>query len=546
MGLGLALVLLVEFGTGTLLLYRRELAGDGADGPFWGLLLNLHDCGLACPHLPGHVPALAAAVPGLGGTTWGGLGLGVLGAALAGLALSGVAAWWPVRRFGRAVRATLRPKFDRGPFRRHRDLHDLAALAALPLLLVWAVTGAVNGVLRAGPGMATGIGGLGLHSGAFVPGWARVPWALAGLAVLYVAGSGIRTWRIRTRRTRRAGTGRAPAIPRQRTAADPRAAEPGASAAGAGRPAVESGTDTTGPGLGPTRRARTGPGSGDTGSGAVAGAPPAGPGAPPGLPDHVVAGSVVADAALVTDRHTPATAPRHQPPAAPRAPRLPAAVSIPAGVGRPVLPATVPVRPAGAGAARSRPEHGGCRVPALRTVALVRTAPGGGTAQAATQVAPPPVAASASPAVPHPAAVHRSAAPVGSAAGTSPADGTRTTSAGGRGTTPPGSGSRTTPPVDAGTAPEADGGAASPATVADRPPAPRNGPVAPVPAQRRHPPGTLPPARAQDATDGNAAARNAAAGNAAAPGPPAPCEPGRRARNPYSRRRRRRARGRRS
>lgn len=263
LGLTVAAALVVEFGSGTLLLYRRELAGDGPAGPFWGTLLNLHDCGLACPGLPGHLPVLAAAVPGLGGTTWGGLGLGLLGLALFALALSGTTAWWPpLRRFGRTLRSRLRPKFDRGSFRAHRDLHDLAGPAVLPLLLVWSVTGAVNGFLSAGPGMEPGSGGTGLHSGAFVPWWVRTVWAAAGLAALHLVGSGLWTWAWRARRTRRAAAARRrtppamrPVIPHQRVGEPPAGANPAGAAVE--RVATEgggSGTAEPGPRPGVLRR----------------------------------------------------------------------------------------------------------------------------------------------------------------------------------------------------------------------------------------------------------------------------------------------------
>ena len=111
-----------------------------------GLLMNLHDCLLSCEGYTGYVPALAATVPGLGTSTWADLVLGVIGLAFAVLALSGLSAWWPsTRRFGKALRTKLTPQLRRGQYRANRDLHDVSAMVALPLLVVWAITGAGYG-----------------------------------------------------------------------------------------------------------------------------------------------------------------------------------------------------------------------------------------------------------------------------------------------------------------------------------------------------------------------------------------------------------------
>lgn len=108
-----------------------------------GFLMNLHDCFLACEGYAGYVPALASTVPGLGELTWANLVLGVVGLGFAVLAVSGVVAWWPsMRRFLRDLRTSLTVHARRGQYRLHRDLHDVLAVVALPLLVVWAVTGA--------------------------------------------------------------------------------------------------------------------------------------------------------------------------------------------------------------------------------------------------------------------------------------------------------------------------------------------------------------------------------------------------------------------
>ncbi|WP_226357291.1 PepSY domain-containing protein [Pseudonocardia sp. ICBG601] len=127
----------IDPGTGNL------LGTAEPDGGFWGVLLNLHDCGLSCETHPGYVAALNVTVPGADELTWGGLVLGVLGLALLLLTLSGTVAWWPsMGRFLRALRTKMRPRLDRGAYRAHRDLHDVGAVLALPLIVVWAVTGA--------------------------------------------------------------------------------------------------------------------------------------------------------------------------------------------------------------------------------------------------------------------------------------------------------------------------------------------------------------------------------------------------------------------
>lgn len=114
---------------------------------FIGLLLNVHDCFLACEGYTGYVPALAATVPGTGELTWANLVLGIVGLGFAVLTVTGVIAWWPsMRRFAKDLRRSLTVHLRRGQYRFNRDLHDVSALIALPLLVVWAVTGAGYGM----------------------------------------------------------------------------------------------------------------------------------------------------------------------------------------------------------------------------------------------------------------------------------------------------------------------------------------------------------------------------------------------------------------
>ena len=127
------------------------LGEDDPEGGVLGFLLNLHDCFLACEGYTGYVPALAASVPGLGELTWANLVLAIVGLGFAVLAVSGVVAWWPVmRRFARDLRRSLTVHLRRGHYRLNRDLHDVGAIVALPLLVVWAITGAGYGLPAVG------------------------------------------------------------------------------------------------------------------------------------------------------------------------------------------------------------------------------------------------------------------------------------------------------------------------------------------------------------------------------------------------------------
>ncbi len=69
----------------------------------------------------------------------GGTAMGIAGIAMTLMLLSGLWAWWPRGRIAKALRA----KADAGRVRRLHDLHKLAGLSTLPLLLPLAVTGAM-------------------------------------------------------------------------------------------------------------------------------------------------------------------------------------------------------------------------------------------------------------------------------------------------------------------------------------------------------------------------------------------------------------------
>jgi uncharacterized iron-regulated membrane protein len=111
---------------------------------------NLHLCGLTCEGYPGYQSWISKDVPKIGNAlgfhedgedypvTWGGLILGVLALLLVFLALSGIWLWWPtIRHFKRGVRI----RFGKNRYARDYDLHQVVGMVALPLLLVWGVTG---------------------------------------------------------------------------------------------------------------------------------------------------------------------------------------------------------------------------------------------------------------------------------------------------------------------------------------------------------------------------------------------------------------------
>ena len=107
---------------------------------------NLHECFLTCPSLPGYAEILAAEVPGTGWlghegnpVTVGSLVLGVMGLVLLFLAVSGLWLWWP--RPSRFT-ASLTVRRGKGRFARDTDLHKVIGMVALPLLLLWGLTGA--------------------------------------------------------------------------------------------------------------------------------------------------------------------------------------------------------------------------------------------------------------------------------------------------------------------------------------------------------------------------------------------------------------------
>ncbi len=107
---------------------------------------NLHECFLSCEGMPGFVSALNAEVPGTGwlgfdgsAVTYGSLVLGIFGLLLLYLSLTGLWLWFPRPR---RWRSSMTVRWKRGRFARDTDLHKVAGMVAIPLLLVWAITGA--------------------------------------------------------------------------------------------------------------------------------------------------------------------------------------------------------------------------------------------------------------------------------------------------------------------------------------------------------------------------------------------------------------------
>lgn len=115
--------------------------------PTWITWLdNLHECFLSCEGEPGYVPVLNQEVPGTGWlgyddapVTYGSLVLGVFGLLLLYLSLTGLWLWFPRPR---QWRTSMSVRWKRGRFARDTDLHKVAGMITIPLLVVWAVSGA--------------------------------------------------------------------------------------------------------------------------------------------------------------------------------------------------------------------------------------------------------------------------------------------------------------------------------------------------------------------------------------------------------------------
>ncbi|MCZ4498156.1 MAG: putative iron-regulated rane protein-like protein [Marmoricola sp.] len=135
----------VDPGTGKIL-------GHVGKEPTWiPWLDNLHECFLSCEGEPGYLGFLDNKIPltqhaylGFDGekVTIGGMILGIFALLLLYLSLTGLWLWFP-RRGKRAGKwkKSVSVRWRKGRFARDTDLHNVAGLIAIPLLLLWAVTG---------------------------------------------------------------------------------------------------------------------------------------------------------------------------------------------------------------------------------------------------------------------------------------------------------------------------------------------------------------------------------------------------------------------
>lgn len=125
---------------------HRGGAGRGDAEPTWlAWTQNLHECFLTLPE-----PAWLRRDPrGRGArhrwlghegnpVTVGSLVLGVMGLVLLFLAVSGLWLWWP---WPSRFTASLTVRRGKGRFARDTDLHKVIGMVALPLLLLWGLTG---------------------------------------------------------------------------------------------------------------------------------------------------------------------------------------------------------------------------------------------------------------------------------------------------------------------------------------------------------------------------------------------------------------------
>lgn len=118
---------------------RGEIIDVGRAHPWLILLMvNIHDCALACPGYPAYQGWLTAHVPGFGAEiTVANLLLGAVGLLLVVLVITGVVIWWPpLRRFATGFRY----RRGRGPYARNLDLHKLVGISAFPFLFMWGFT----------------------------------------------------------------------------------------------------------------------------------------------------------------------------------------------------------------------------------------------------------------------------------------------------------------------------------------------------------------------------------------------------------------------
>jgi uncharacterized iron-regulated membrane protein len=124
-----------------------EYLGEVKPVPAWlSLLENAHYCFFACEDQPGYVAMLAKEVPGTGWLgfdgarqSYGAFTLLIGALMLTYVTLTGLWLWMP--RPSR-WKSGFTVRWRRGRFARDADLHKVVGMAALPLLLIWGVTGA--------------------------------------------------------------------------------------------------------------------------------------------------------------------------------------------------------------------------------------------------------------------------------------------------------------------------------------------------------------------------------------------------------------------
>ena len=135
----------VDPSTGEILGDFNTSGDDGFVRWTMSLMFNLHVCGLTCEGYVGYQAWLVEPVPGTGWlgfdgepVSWGLLILGLTAVLLLFLSLSGIWLWWPgIKRWFVGVRV----RWKKGRYARDYDLHQVAGMIAIPLLLLWAVTG---------------------------------------------------------------------------------------------------------------------------------------------------------------------------------------------------------------------------------------------------------------------------------------------------------------------------------------------------------------------------------------------------------------------